>query len=264
MLTRDEHHVVSILESIGISATKLPENSDRTPDLRACDTTHRYIIEVKTRTDDATLARELRERGTAYRRSTLGPTKAVTGIFQHAISQIDAYASDELRVVWMCVESRRGAEYMLAEQVRQTLYGSTLIVGGTLGNKAVECYFFHESIFYRYQQLDCVVIAFGHRLALCLNPYSARLESLRQCRLVHSFSRNVLDVARREQEQRCFVADCAIDRNDRAAVLAYVCNKYCITGAIHLNFDEHASFAAIDTADAEGDAIDIDPYLVEE
>lgn len=269
MLTRDEQFVTALLESVGISAEKIPESSGLTPDLSARDANHRYLIEVKTRTDDETLARELREKQSAYRVWPVGPTKAVVGIFQHAISQIDARASDELRLVWVCVRSRRGGEHTLVEQIRHTLYGISLVVGGGRGTTSPVCYFFHDSIFYRYQHLDGAVITFQNRLALCLNTYSPRVEDLRRSKLGQAFSRNVLDPLQLERDGRCMIADCGLDRRNSDAVLAYVSAKYGIANAVHFNFNEYAGFAVVNPSSVDSQEIDamdpeIDPWFDDE
>src|SRR5262249_13764548 len=152
--------------------------------LRAHDSDSRYLIEVKTRTDDETLTEELREHGSAYRVSPLGPTNAVSGILQHAATQLNGLLSTgEFRLVWFRVRSRRGEEETLAERVRHTLYGISPVAGTGRGSKAPPCYFFHESTFFRYQELDGSVIDYRDRLLLCLNPYSKHSRELRASRL---------------------------------------------------------------------------------
>lgn len=263
MLTQDEKVVIGILASVGISVEKIPESADRTPDLLAWDSDHRYLIEVKTRTDDETLTKEVREKGTAYRTRPVGRTEAVAGIFQHAMSQIDARASDELRLVWVCVRSGRGGEHTLAEQIRYTLYGISRVAGGGRGSGAPECYFFHNSSFYRYQHLDGAFITFQNRLILCLNTYSPRIDELRKSKLAHAFSRNILDPLQLEREGRCLVADCAHDRRKSSEVLDYVSTKYSITNPVHFNFNEYAAFAAVDSTTIDGIDADVDPWLDE-
>jgi hypothetical protein len=260
VLTRDEQLVVSVLASVGISAEKIPESSQRTPDLLASDSERRYLIEVKSRSDDETLKTELREKRMAYRTWPVGPTKAVVGIFQYAISQIAAKASDELRLIWVCVESRRGGEQTLADQVRHTLYGISRIAGSGRAATAPECYFFHESIFYRYQQLDGAVITFQNRLVLCLNTYSPRVSELRKSKLAHAFPRNILDPLQLEREGRCLIADCAADRKDSAAMLEHLRAKYLLDHAVNFNFDEHAAFAIVDP-DSPENTLDLEPEV---
>lgn len=261
MLTREEEFVAAILASIGISAEKIPESSARTPDLLARDSDSSYLFEVKTRTDDETLTKEVQDKGTAYRTWPVGPTKAVAGIFQYAMSQIDARATNELRLVWVCVQSKRGGEHTLAEQIRHTLYGISRVAGSGRGSTAPECYFFHDSIFYRYQHLDGAVITFKNRLVLCLNPYSARVENLRQSKLAQAFFRNLLDPLQLEREGRCLVADCPCDRRESRAVLDYVSTKYDIKYAVHFNLNEHAAFATVDSSGIDDIDPEVDPWL---
>jgi hypothetical protein len=248
----EEAFVVRVLESIGISAEKIPERTNsRTADLLASDSERRYLIEVKKRTDDETLTREVQETGEAYRTWPLGPTKAVAGILQHAMTQVDATLSDALRLIWVRVESRRAGEYTLAEQVRHTLYGISRVAGTGRGAKAPACYFFHDSVFFRYPKLDGAVITFGNRLVFCVNTYSPRREELKLSALGLAFRRNTLDPVELEREGRCLLADCTIDRKRSDLVLEYVSTKYGIRHAVHFNMDEHAAFAAVNVAGEE-------------
>lgn len=142
--------MLQIFSSAEIMAEKIPEaEGSRTADLRAHDSDNRYLIEVKTRTDDETLTAELREQGYAYRVSPLGPTNAVSGIAQHAATQLNGlHSTGEFRLVWFHVRSIRRAEETLAEQVRHTLYGISRVAGTGRGAKAPPCYFFpRERIF---------------------------------------------------------------------------------------------------------------------
>lgn len=242
MITADEQHVIRLLGSIGIEAEKIPESTDRTPDLIAHDAGHRYLIEVKTRTDDETVTPELLRSGSAYRVSPIAPTNTAGAIFRDAVRQLDsASVTDELKLIWLCVRSRRGAEDTLAEQARHTLYGISRVGGTGRGSKAPPCYFFHESVFFSYPQLNAVVIDISGRLLLCLNTYGEKLAELRKSRLASFFPTGLLDPVEREQAGLCLIADCAIDRKRSDLVLEYVSTKYGIEHAIHFNLDEHAS-----------------------
>ncbi len=246
MISAEEQHVLNRLSAIGIDAEKLPESTGRTPDIAAYDPATKYVIEVKTRTDDETVVRELKETGEAYRVSPIGPTNTAGTIFQDAIGQLSAYGDREaLKVIWLCVRSRRGATSTLADQLRHTLYGISRVAGGGVGAKAPPCYYFHESVFFRYRQLVGVILDLGDRGALCINNHSDRANDLKRSVLARSFGGAVFDPVEQERAGHCLIADCQIDRRDSEAVLQFISDKYGIEYAVHFNLDEHAGFGTI-------------------
>lgn len=255
MLTDDEQFVADVLGRIGITAQKIAEARARTADLMASDGEHRYVIEVKTRTDDDRLATQIASADIVYRRWPVGPTSTVAAILQQAMAQIDATSEDELRLIWICVRSFRHGEYTLAEQIRQTLYGISRIAGSE-DDAAPECYFFFESVFFRHKQLDGAVITFDDKLVLGINPYGGRSDILKQSKLGRAFQSVILDPIELERDKRCLIADCDIDRSRSDLVLEYLGGKYNIRHPVHFNFDEHAAFARI-SADANQGELEI-------
>jgi len=246
MITPVEQYVIRLLSSIGIEAEKIPESMNRSPDLEAHDDAHRYLIEVKTRTDDESVTQELGAAGVAYQMSPIAPTNATSEIFRDAVQQLDSFGvTERVKLVWLCIRSRRKSDETLAEQAKHTLYGISRVGGTGLGAKAPACYFFHESVFFRYPQLSGVVIDVAGGRLLCLNPYGQQVEELRNSRLAVYFRAGIVNPIEREQAGLCLLADCDIDRRRSDLVLQYVSTKYGIDDAFDFNIDEHVSIGVI-------------------
>ncbi len=246
MIREEEQYVIGVLARAGVTAEKIPETTHRTPDLHGSDGTLEYLIEVKLRTDDETLTKEVQAKGYAYRDTPVAWTNTTATIFQDAIQQLDAAnASDALKLVWVCARSRRGSEWTLAEQVRHTLYGISRVGGSGRGSNAPECLFFDESIFFRYKQLTGVVLDIGTGAALCLNPFNTRSSLLKTSALGLFFQTSVFDPIEAERSGNYLLADCDIDRRESKRVLEYVSSKYGIEHPVHFNFDEHSAWAVL-------------------
>lgn len=246
MITPDEQHVMRTLASAGIAAEKVPESPPRrTPDLLAHDDANRYLIEVKGRTDDETLTRELRDECLAHRTTPIAWGGTVAAIFDDAIKQLDAAGDAEaLKLIWLRVRSQRGSKVALADQARYTLYGIRRIHGSDRGKGAPLCFFFGQSTFHKYQRLDAVFIEVGGSGWLCVNTYSRRLAELKNSRLGKFLKPNIFDPVEMEQAGH-LIADCPIDRRRSDLVLQYVSSKYGIQNAVPFNMDAHSTWGVV-------------------
>lgn len=144
--------------------------------------------------------------------------------------------------------SQRGADETLAEQLRHTLYGIERVSGTGKGATAPPCYYFRDSVFYRYRQLAGVVIDTVRGRQLCVNNHSNRMNELLRSTFSSVFGAAVLNPIQMESEGACLIADCDIDRKNTAAVLEYVSRKYQIGQAVHFNLDEHTAFGLLNPA----------------
>ncbi|MEO8379784.1 MAG: hypothetical protein ABI779_08990 [Acidobacteriota bacterium] len=246
MIRSEEQHVIDVLARAGVTAEKIRESTHRTPDLHGSDGTLHYLIEVKLRTDDETLTKEVQERGYAYRKTPVAWTNTTATIFQDAIQQLDAADDpDAIKLVWVCARSRRGSEWTVAAQVRHTLYGISRVSGSGRGSNAPECLFFNESIFFRYKQLTGVVLDIGTGHALWLNPFNTRSNTLKTSALGMFLQTSVFDPIEAERNGSFLLADCDIDRHESKRVLEYVSSKYGIEHARRFNVDEHSTCAVV-------------------
>jgi hypothetical protein len=206
----------------------------------------RYLIEVKTRTDDETVREELLATGFAYRISPVGWSNRVATILHDAAVQLRASTeASAIRLVWICLRSKRESNEMFSEQIRHTLYGIARVAGSGRGASAPPCYYFHESVFFRHRDLAGVVLDIGHGGALCLNDHSPRANELRTSKLGRSFRDAVWDPPAREAAGLCLIADTKVSRKFPERVLQYVSEKYGISNAVHFNLDEHAGFTSV-------------------
>ena len=63
-------------------------------------------------------------------------------------------------------------------------------------------------------------------MKLCLNPYSKNWEALRDSPYAKKFLNGIIDPIADEATGNSYIADTNIDRNNKAAVLDYLQNKY--------------------------------------
>jgi hypothetical protein len=87
------------------------------------------------------------------------------------------------------------------------------------------CYFFHESLFFKYKDLDAVVLHSCDDLTLCLNPYSSRYTAWKAYPFLSAFS-VVIDPVEEESAGAALFADCDTDRRDTKQIVRYLRQKY--------------------------------------
>lgn len=256
-LTPEETLVRNWLAEIGIVADKLPENSEQPScDFRAEDTADHYWIEVKSRTGDQELRAELQAHGHATRYRTTGYSLTMAAILDDAVSQLTASAAEDpgFRLVWMLLTDHGDAPLHF-DQVRATVFGVHDVWDMALGEgAALPCYYFGESVFFKHKALDALVALDqpSGRFTMCVNGFSRNRESFARSKLYQYFAgiaqrfRNAIhDPWLEEQHDRAHVADCAIPRRDKAAVLAYVQAKYRLVQPIQYVLGRGDSFVLV-------------------
>ena len=224
-----------VLKAWGASVEPLPtskkEESDWLATLKGC----RLLIEEKTKFEDSA-SREARNATLAAGQvhgATLPLThnNRISGIVRKAAGQLSSTGNDiehDLKIMWFTgVEFDGEAKHY---QFMATLYGSTRIF--ELNNPGLrQCYFFRNSDFFRYrEQLDGAVAAYLHgdtiTMKLCLNPYSPNWEGPPDSPYAKQFKQGLIDPVAEEANGEAFIADTDIPRNDEAAVLRYLEQKY--------------------------------------
>jgi hypothetical protein len=252
---RDEEDlsfIQDVLEGAGLRVERIPVAAERRCDLRATDDSSQYLIEVKGFHDDESIRPILREGG-AYlgRRPTLHSAHVDKAI-DEAVEQMDetpGSCGSDVRVVALIDRTIYGAS-VTASQIRGTLFGTRQIMdlGGTRGNTATDCLYFAESAFFRHKTLAGAIVIEGDGSSyLCLNDFAINRESARTSRLFQHFARlgGLNESVRLEQEAGLFVADCAFDRKDEKAVLAYLGQKYGLKRPISIHLTEHSAMSSV-------------------
>jgi len=261
-LTPEEDFVKRWLAQIGITAEKVAEDPSRnTCDFRATDSSSLYWVEVKTRTGDQTLTRELRQRGEAYRQKTTGYASTMASIFDEAAAQLASLSDKEPGFEIAFVLCTHPADGDLGfTQVSATAFGSQDVLDlEDLGAGSKWCFFFGESTFFKHKRLDAIVTldAPSGRFTMCVNPYSPRREAFGQSGLYRAFQKvadeykvdAILDPAALDKSGRSYWADCTIDRRDVEAVLAFLKTKYGLKRPKNIVLQQHSAYAVVERKD---------------
>ncbi|HKR64291.1 MAG TPA: hypothetical protein VJZ00_11220 [Thermoanaerobaculia bacterium] len=255
-ITAEEEYVIGRLDEMGFRAEKLARTAERkTCDLLAADDANRYLIEVKRRRSDESIARTLRKEGkTELLHHPMGFSAPTEKTMAHAVKQLDAIdaTGDPFKLIWFYIDPQFNDATTLMKQVHDTAFGSAnLIRMPRLGETApVQCYFFHRSVFFKYPQLSAVVLDTGRTFTLLLNPFADRLAEFRETALFRWFDSDeggVVDPYALESAGIAFVADCDIDRRDEHGVLTYLKKKYGLPrwGLFHLPMVHHSAFVSV-------------------
>jgi hypothetical protein len=113
-------------------------------------------------------------------------------------------------LVWL-IAGQRDATILTAKAVIPRLYGIETLEGYTETNNyySKPCYFFHESLFFKYKDLDAVVVHSCDDLTLCLNQYSSRYTAWKAYPFLSAFS-VFIDPVEEESAEAALFADCDI------------------------------------------------------
>jgi hypothetical protein len=224
-----------VLAQWGSSAEKLPTSKKEESDWLAVLGGFRLLIEEKTKFDNpehTTARSEAFVTNQLYSTvASLSRNNTISGIVKKAAGQLTSSAinvAHDARIIW--ITSFGFDAEAKSYQTLSTLYGSTKAF--TLEDSALrECYFFHQSDFYRFRdQIDGALVAFNYgdlvTMKLCLNPYAPRWQALRDSPFASKLPNGLIDPITEEAIGYSYVADTNIDRNNQEAVLNYLRAKY--------------------------------------
>lgn len=251
-MNRDTSVAAQVLETWGATVEPLPTSTKEESDWLAVLDDSRLLVEEKTKFDDpaALAARAAAFAAGRVHGSTLPLThnNRISGIVRKAAGQLSSTAQDvehDLRVLWFTGIGYDGEAKHF--QFMATLYGSTLIF--ELDRPVLrQCYFFRNSDFFRYKDyLDGAMAAYVHgdsvTVKLCLNPCSPNLKALRDSPYAKRFKLGLIDPVAEEEAGEAFIADTDISRDDEAAVLRYLEQKYGLERI--MNIDMNLASAAV-------------------
>jgi hypothetical protein len=226
----DREYVKSVLETFGFRPDVIPEADHRTPDLSVPLCAGRVLVEVKSKDDDQQLRRVVDSPAGTTHWYTDSSTETVLRNGWHQIRDFPARAADDYTVVWLLAcKSRITA--LVRPTVMTLLYGAQDIEGYMAGTRTFyekNCFFFHRSLFFRYNQLDAVVLQDNRDTTLCINPLCTRYNEFIQTDFVGVFRTRfvIVDPLEMEAAGSCFVADCDCPRTDVNNVVGYLKRKY--------------------------------------
>lgn len=225
-----------VLELWKATFEQLPTSSEQEADWIATLDGCKLLIEEKTKFDEPTAEVKRKSAltsGEMYSQTLpLTAKNVLSNIVKKSSKQLLSSSSKtdyHLKILWFnSVGFDAEAKHF---QLIATLYGSTNIAELNQ-SKLKECYFFRNSDFFRFKdQLDGAVVLYftsesSATMKLCLNPYSKNWEALRDSPYAKKFLNGIIDPIADEATGNSYIADTNIDRNNKAAVLDYLQNKY--------------------------------------
>lgn len=220
------------LEAMGFTVELLEEAEiRRTPDLLAKKKGQRFLIEVKAKGDNlATLLerqRKLAKGDLVIHGARWARRNTISGIARDGALQLNDHPHGERDFLLLWLHAEGSDPRSQFEQFASTLYGKTYIHSILNSKFSYECYFFYDSVFYRWRDiLDGAILSTPTGVQLCVNTFCPRYSFFRDSELVKAFAQAVVDPIELEQAGHVIVADCDIDRKDHDKVKQYLAAKY--------------------------------------
>jgi hypothetical protein len=234
----DKHFVRSLLLNMRFDVELIPEASDyKTPDLKVIMPEGDILVEVKSKEDDKQVRDFLKSpEGNVLTYNEAAAKSALRDAW-HQIRDFPDRKEEDLRLIWFITRKERSVTFLVKDCIKTLLYGIENISGQKVDRKVFDrkpCYFFNESFFHRYKDLDGVVLhedELGDQLVeLCLNPFSTRYNHYKTFKMkLTEFFQNrfsLTDPRKMDASGECFLADCNISRQDKNGIVRYLKSKY--------------------------------------
>ena len=204
----------------------MPSTEHKSPDLLIEFAGVRILTEVERKTDDQKLRDLLNGENFATLQYSGARTEERVKKAWRQIRDYPNRKSSDSTLVWL-IAGQRDMTILTSQAVIPRLYGIETLEGYTETDDyySKPCYFFHESMFFKYKHLDAVVVNSCDDVTLCLNPYSPRFVSWKAYPLLSAFS-TVIDPVLEESTGAALLADCDTDRGDTNQIIMYLRKKY--------------------------------------
>jgi hypothetical protein len=227
-LDTDAEMVRGILQdALGLSVcTIMPSSEHKSPDLLIQFPGSKILVEVERKTDDQQFRHLLDgEKGKTLQYSG-SRTEERLGNAWHQIREYPHRNPSDSTLIWLIV-GQRDATILTGKAAIARLYGLETLEGHTEKGEyySKSCYFFYESLFFKYKDLDAVVVHSSDEVSLCLNPYSPRFVVWKAYPFLSAFSA-VIDPVIEDDKGSAFFADCDTARSNTNEVVRYLRQKY--------------------------------------
>jgi hypothetical protein len=212
--------VQSRLEVLGFDVHQIPEtSSSRQPDLAARSEGVTMYVEVKTRSEDHVL--QERMEAVRFGKTTRILTKLdkhsrISADVKRASSQLSAAASaQDFRLLWYRADNSLFVNDT-KEQIGSTLYGMRMVLVEfpPFGIRPWHCAYAGRADFYRFPEIDGVMVEVDGLITLYLNPFSPRLVAFASSRIARIIQDSVFDVDQAVAQGKLFAADGDAPRGD--------------------------------------------------
>lgn len=246
------------LEGLGFEVQSIPETSKSLrPDLVALSEEGAIYVEVKTRSEDRVLRGDIESVGIGEEveiLTDLDKHNSISAEVKHASRQLAAAAQEgDLRLLWY--QADRGPFVSnTKEQIGATLYGMRVVLADRppYRRRPWRCAYAGHADFFRFPEIDGVMVEVDGLISLFLNPFSPRRDSFADSRIVRILAAYdaVFDVKRAISDGILFAADGDAPRRDDAALLAHLAAKYPETTFVR--FLRSVGMTTVTTIDGSG------------
>ncbi|HCM9379166.1 TPA: hypothetical protein N5L74_000014 [Enterobacter hormaechei subsp. xiangfangensis] len=241
----EENFVADVLKYFDLTVRKIPIENDvnkrrLSPDFVVSDGEHKYLMELKTKFDNESV-KDARKRGMneklVYHEITSTERKNnIRTIIKEAAKQLLARRDQENADFCIIILLATGVnEILFREQFKNSLYGKVkLLVKGDFVD-VKECFYYTNSDFFNYRDiLDGAILIGENNLTLCLNNLSPRYLALKKSSLTQKLLHGVTDPLKLENDNKTFLIDDDIDRDNADALQNYLIEKYDVSSVTPL------------------------------
>lgn len=227
MDTDAEMVLSNLRDALGLSVFAITSSpKHKSPDLLIEFPGAKILVEVERKTDDQQFNDLLDgEKGGTLRYSSARTEERVKKAWRQIRDYPHRSPSDST-LIWL-IAGQRDTTILTDKAGITRLYGLETLEGyseeGDYCSKS--CYFFYESLFFKYKDLDAVVVHSSDKVSLCLNPYSPRFVAWKAYPFLSAFSA-VIDPVAEEATGAALFADCDTDRSNTNEVVRYLQQKY--------------------------------------
>lgn len=230
--TPQEAEVREFFEAVDLKVDRIPAGEQKTPDFLVTGEGPGYLVEVKTREDDAEIERELSNKGAAQRTRPVGYEEMIARIARKARKQLETYDEKHTYqwLIWFSTDTVYRDTQLTTEQILCTLYGVRSAVYARVNGKAVSvrCFYARPGPFERWPEIDGALISSPNKYQFCANEFSPRVRELVGQGIPKRFAERGALVVPADLEERggCLIASLDIERRSEEKLRDHLRGKY--------------------------------------
>lgn len=231
---QDTNTVIDILKNhMGFEAEKIPEEDDERADISAWKKNDYYLFEVKSRDDHPAIMEKVDKKPnfqvTGYLKE-LKRSNKISSIMEKASNQLahTPKLHNDYSCVWF-----RAVHHLIPDEVEfieASLYGirHLWVIDSERKSYHSRCFYFDYNDFFRFKNINAVVIDNGSGIKICINNYSNGIKEFRESELYKYFnaSNALIDPDKFTKDSGVLVADIDCPRNQTDKIKTYIHQKY--------------------------------------
>ena len=229
--------VIDILKNhMGFEAEKIPECpecKENRSDISAWKNGDYYLFEVKSRGDHPALMEQVEKNQNneiaEYSRE-LKRSNTISSVVEDASEQLaqTPKINNDFSCVWF-----RAAQHFIPDEIefiQTSLYGIKYLLISDSEGKAysAKCYYFDYNDFFKFKNINAVVIDNGTGIHICINNHSNRIKEFRTSELYKYFeaTNSLIDPDKFTKNSGNLVADINCSRKEVDKVKNHIFEKY--------------------------------------